>query len=250
MAPLRQDVPGRTRHRRVHAPASTARCRGLAPRPWPGRAIAILVQTVLAVGALPTVAAAQPSTAFGPSMTFIGGGVGVTSSAAEGRVQATAFPEGSLLAPRIEAGLALGRRVGLGLAFVPFTEINGSHNIALLAVSDRQREQAWVAELRLRAGATPRVAMDVVGGAGLLRQQREGTFACNFTCAVANTAEPSHTSPAFSVGLDVPLQLGPHLSLAALGRIYWMRRGRLDVNTWPRNNTVESAAFLTLRLTR
>ena len=140
--------------------------------------------------------------------------------------------------------------MGLGLAFVPFTEINGSHNIALLAVSDRQREQAWVAELRLRAGATPRVAMDVVGGAGLLRQQREGTFACNFTCAVANTAEPSHTSPAFSVGLDVPLQLGPHLSLAALGRIYWMRRGRLDVNTWPRNNTVESAAFLTLRLTR
>ena len=210
---------------------------------------AILAHATCAVCVLTPPAAAQPATAFGPSMTFIGGGVGVTSSDAEGRVRVTAFPERSLVAPRLEAGLALGRRVGLGLAFVPFTEIDGSHNIARLAVSDRQREQAWVAELRMRAGATPRLALDVVGGAGLLRQQREGAFISCFTCTAANIAEPRHTSPVFSAGLDVPLRFAPHVSLAAVARLFWMRRGLLDVQTWPRDNTTEAAVFLTLRLT-
>ena len=181
-------------------------------------------------------------------------GLGVTSSGTEGRVEVTAFPERRVVAPRIEAGLALGPRVGIGAAWVGFAEISGDHNIGRLAVTDRQREQAWVAELRLRLPALPLPAFDVVVGGGILRQQREGSYVttvCTPNCALTTvTAEPDRTSPVFTAGVDLPARLAPHVSLAASGRIYWMRRGELDVPTWPRDNSVEFAAFLALRLTR
>lgn len=223
------------------------------PRPRANRMFAILAHATWAIGVVTSVAAAQPAPAFGPSMTFIGGGVGVTSSGAQGRVQVTAFPERSLVAPRLEAGLALGRRVGLGLAFVPFAEIDGSHNIARLAVSDRQREQAWVAELRVRTSSTSRAPLDLVAGAGLLRQQREGQYTaatCGVSCFTTVMADPGRTSPVFTAGVDIPVRLGAHVSVAAVARVFWMRRGLLDVQTWPRDNTTEVAAFLTLRFTR
>ncbi len=210
----------------------------------------------MAVCLRPTGAAAQPPAAFGPSMTFVGAGLGVTSSGAEGRVTVTAFPERSLLSPRVEAGLAIGPHIGLGVSWVGFGEMNGDHNIARLPVTDRQRERAWVAELRLRALSAPHAAFDVVAGGGILRQQREGSYSvaatpCTPACAVtAVTAEPSRTSAVITAGFDLPARLAPHVSVAASGRIYWMRRGELDVLTWPRDNSVEFAAFLTLRLTR
>jgi hypothetical protein len=210
----------------------------------------------IAVCLLPHGAAAQSPAAFGPSMTFVGAGLGVTSSDAEGRVQVTAFPERSLFAPRVEAGLALGPRAGIGAAWVSFSEINGDHNIGRLAVTDRQREQAWVAELRLRLRSAPHAAFDVVAGGGLLRQQREGRYTvvaapCASACPVTTvTAEPSRSSPVVTAGFDLPVRLAPHVSLAASGRISWMHRGELDVSTWPRDDSVEFAAFLTLRLTR
>lgn len=196
----------------------------------------------------PIGAQAQPSAASGPSMMFVGAGLGVTSSGAEGRVQVTAFPERRLVAPRVEAGLALGQRAGIGAAWVGFGEINGDHNIARLPVEDRQREQAWVAELRLRALAATHAAFDIVAGGGILRQQREGALPTCPSCSAG--PEPSRTSPTFTAGFDLPARLAPHVSLAAAGRIYWMRRGELAIDTWPRDNSVEFAAFLTLRLTR
>lgn len=210
----------------------------------------------IAVGLLPSEAAAQSGGGSGASMTFVGAGLGVTSSGAEGRVEVTAFPERSLVAPRVEAGLTVGPRVGIGAAWVGFAEINGDHNIARLGVTDRQREQAWVAELRLRALSAPHAAFDVVAGGGILRQQREGSYSvaatpCAPSCLVTTvTAEPGRTSPVFTAGFDLPARLAPHVSIAASGRIYWMRRGELDVLTWPRDHSVEFAAFLTLRLTR
>jgi hypothetical protein len=205
---------------------------------------------------LPHAATAQSPAASGPSMTFVGAGLGVTSSGAAGRVEVTAFPERSLVAPRVEAGLAVGPRVGIGASWVGFAEINGDHNIARLPVEDRQREQAWVAELRWRALLAPYAAFDVVAGGGILRQQREGSYTvaaapCTPACPVTTvTAEPSRASPVFTAGFDLPARLAPHVSVAASGRIYWMRRGELDVLTWPRDNSVEFAAFLMLRLTR
>ena len=202
----------------------------------------------IAVCLRPAGATAQPPTAFGPSMTFVGAGVGVTSSGAEGRVEVTAFPERRLVAPRVEAGLAIAPRIGIGVAWVGFGEVNGDHNIARLPVEDRQREQAWIGEVRLRALSAPHAAFDVVAGGGILRQQREGALPTCPSCSAG--PEPSRTSPAFTAGFDLPARLAPHVSVAAAGRIYWMRRGELDVDTWPRDNSVEFAAFLTLRLTR
>lgn len=210
----------------------------------------------MAVSLLPTGAAAQPPAASGPSMTFVGAGLGVTSSGAEGRVAITAFPERSLVAPRVEAGLALGPRAGIGAAWVSFGEISGDHNIGRLAVTDGQREQAWAAELRLRLLSAPHAAFDVVAGGGILRQQREGSYTvvaapCASACPMTTvTAEPSRSSPVVTAGFDLPARLAPHVSVAAAGRIYWMRRGELDVPTWPRDNSVEFAAFFTLRVTR
>lgn len=202
----------------------------------------------IAVCLLPAGAAAQPIAASGPSMTFVGAGLGVTSSDAAGRVMVTAFPERTLWAPRIEAGIGLRPRVGVGVAWVGFAEIDGGHNIARLPVEDRQREQAWVGELRARLLSSAHAAFDIVGGAGLLRQQREGALPTCPSCSAG--PEPSRTSPVFTAGFDLPARLAPHVSLAASGRIYWMRRGEFDVDTWPRDNSVEFAAFLTLRLTR
>jgi hypothetical protein len=217
----------------------------------------LFASAFIALSLHPIGALAQPKAVFGPSMTFVGAGLGVTSSGAEGRVQRFAgTSERQVVAPRVEAGLALGPRVGIGAAWVSFAEINGDHNISRLAVTDRQREQAWVAELRLRLPAPPLAAFDVVVGGGILRQQREGSYSvaaapCSPPCTVTTvTAEPSRTSPVVTAGFDLPARLAPHVSVAASGRIYWMRRGELDVLTWPRDNSVEFAAFLTLRLTR
>ena len=216
-----------------------------------------LVAMCIAGWLLPHAAAAQPPAAFGPSMTFVGGGLGVTSSGAEGRVQRFAgTTERRIVAPRVEAGVALGPRLGIGAAWVGFPEINGDHNISRLAITDRQREQAWVAELRLRLAAPPFAAFDVVAGGGILRQQREGSYTvaaapCTPACPVTTvTAEPSRTSAVITAGFDLPARLAPRVGVAASGRIYWMRRGELDVLTWPRDNSVEFAAFLTLRLMR
>ena len=196
-----------------------------------------------------TAQTAQP-----PSLTFGGFGVGLASTDVRARVtETTADQEASLFSLRAEGGIRLGTRVGVGVAFIPFAELDGDHNIGRLAVTDRQREQLWIAEVRGRAASGSRAALDVVGVLGILRQQREGSYAaslCSSTgCVVdGDEAEPSRTSPAFGAGVDVPVRLGTHVSLAGVVRLLWLRRGELDVPTWPRGNSTSFSAVVSLRI--
>jgi hypothetical protein len=188
-----------------------------------------------------------------PSLTYVGFGAGVTTSDVRGRATVTAFPTRTPESLRLEAGLGIGRYLGVGLAFIPFPEIAANHNIGRVPVTDRQREQAWLGEVRGRMMATTRVAVDVVAGGGVLRQQREGSYqvaTCGPSCFTTVTAEPSRSSPVFTAGIDVPVRLGRHAGLAVVGRTLWMRRGLLDVSSWPRDDSTEYAAFVTLRITR
>jgi hypothetical protein len=199
----------------------------------------------IAVCLRPAGAAAQPPTAFGPSMTFVGAGVGVTSSGAEGRVEVTAFPERRLVAPRVEAGLAIAPRIGIGVSWVGFGEVNGDHNIARLPVEDRQREQAWIGEVGCAHVGAAR-AFDVVAGAASCASSARAP------CPPARRVRRAgavRTSPAFTAGFDLPARLAPPSA--------WRRpdestgcAGVSSTSTRPRDNSVEFAAFLTLRLTR
>ncbi len=213
-----------------------------------------LLLWILVLGApLPVLAQAPAAPASGPSMTFAGVAAGVTSTDIGSRVTKTASSEASVTSLRLEAGIALGSRMGVGAAFMPFAEVDGDHYLGRLLITDRQREQAWLGEVRVRAITTARSAVDLVAGAGLLRQQREGVYGqCDFVnaCTVFENPELHRSSPIVTAGVDIPTRLGPHISVAAVTRVLWMRRGRLDVPTWPRDNSTEISVMVSLRVTR
>ena len=135
---------------------------------------------------------------------------------------------------------------------MPFAEVTGDHYVGRLLITDRQREQAWLGEVRVRALTTPRSAVDLVVGGGLLRQQREGIYGqCDFVlaCTIVENSEPHRTSPIVIAGVDIPVRVAPHFSVAAVARVLWLRRGLLDVPTWPRDNSTEISAIFSLRIT-
>lgn len=89
-----------------------------------------------------------------------------------------------------------------------------------------QRERAVLGIVRIRAAAHRRIALDVAGGAGVLLQHHEASFApCFSGCEVSSVRTLDHTATAIAAGVDVPIHIARHFEMAATGRYYFLQCG-------------------------
>lgn len=117
-------------------------------------------------------------------------------------------------------------RVAIGAEAIDFGAATGETSGRTFHSTGEQRERALMGMMRVRAGGNDRVALDAVGGGGVLFQRHiAATEPCFDGCAAAFTTELSARSPAFVAGVDVPIRIASHFSIAALGRYYFLNRG-------------------------
>ncbi len=155
---------------------------------------------------------------------FFGGGVAPATDDAASRMRL--FGDGSSLVWLIESGAAVSSRVGVGVEFTRPTTLDAETSGRSFWASGRQRERILVGLLRARVTGSDRVALDLVGGAGVLLQHHEQRQApCFSGCADTIAEELDHQAPAFALGADVPLRVTPHVWLNAAIRWYALRRG-------------------------
>lgn len=113
----------------------------------------------------------------------------------------------------------------IGAEAIDFGAATGATSGRSFRSTGEQRERAILGLVRGRVAARERVAADLVGGAGVLFQRHMlAQQACFIECAPSFTGELTKRAPMFVFGFDVPVRLGPYLSIAAIGRYYFLRR--------------------------
>jgi hypothetical protein len=126
----------------------------------------------------------------------------------------------------IEGGARVAPRIGIGVEFVMPSTLTAETRGHTFDSTGTQDEQVLLGLIRGRAWATDRIAVDVLGGVGVLFQHHEQRNAPCFTgCAVTLQNDLDRRAPAFSLGADVPVRLAPHVAVSGLVRIYALRRG-------------------------
>ncbi|HZT77620.1 MAG TPA: hypothetical protein VFA27_13295, partial [Vicinamibacterales bacterium] len=108
-------------------------------------------------------------------------------------------------------------RVALGGEVVQPPAIAAGVGRAVQTIDETERETAVLAAVAVRAFAGRTVAVDVVAGGGVLISDRQihATLFIPPQDSESDTSEHK-TSPAFLVGLDVPLHAAAHLELVPL----------------------------------
>lgn len=125
-----------------------------------------------------------------------------------------------------EVSARLAPRLGIGVEAIDFGIATGETRGITFHSTGKQHERAIIGLLRARVVGSHRVALDVVGGGGVLFQRHLAeTATCFNGCTATSTTEFAHRAPAFVAGADVPIRVGGHLSIAAIGRYYVFRRG-------------------------
>ncbi len=168
-------------------------------------------------------ASAQPATpALALPRVFVGGGVTTATNDAGSRMRLFEDSRGIWF---LEGGAALSARFGLGVEFVQPTAVTTSTSGRFGTSWGRQEERALLGLVRGRVGATERIALDVVGGAGLLFQRHEIRFAPCIGCPLTPSGTLANQAPALAFGADIPVRVGRGLVVAGVARCYVLRRG-------------------------
>jgi hypothetical protein len=179
---------------------------------------------------------------------FLGAGLFVASDDASNRVR---FPDvNASRSPRftIEAAIVSAGRIGLGFEFSTLGTVTGSSNAACCILRDEQKETSVLAVVRGRAWRKNRLAVDVVGGMGVLFQHRETMVALRQVAGSAVTTVEDRKSPAFAIGADLPFFVAHHIALVPQIRFGFLRRGELDTPNVTRASSQTSAVGLTGRV--
>ena len=203
-------------------------------------------------------AQAQPArTVVALPSAFVGAGFGLSTNDAESRMRL--FEEKVATALVVEAGAALGARVGIGVEYSQPSAATAFTTVGLgrAQIAGRQEERVVVGLLRGRLAGTEHWALDIVGGAGVLFQHHEsgGCVPAVTRCEDTGGLALDERAPAFVVGLDVPVRAARHFELVAALRIHSLRRGEhtsaQDINlSWQYEwrSTTRAAATLNGRL--
>lgn len=155
---------------------------------------------------------------------FAGVGVGFSSKDADSRMRL-----GSDVSPvvwLIEGGVSFSSRVGLGVEFVRVGDATGSTSGNGWTSSGTQQERHLIGLMRGRLFGGTHLALDVVGGVGVLMQHHERLEALCYV-GVCNPRSDTldENSRAFAFGADVTLGGNRHFSVVTLARYYVLERG-------------------------
>ncbi len=187
---------------------------------------------VVCLRAIPAVA----QTAVAPLPTaFVGLAFGPTTSDAPNRMRLYRDDPATVWA--VEAGAALGDRVGIGVEFSQASAVKASTTIGAgrAQIAGRQEERVLLGMLRARIIGERRWAVDVLGGAGVLFQHHE-TGGCEPAvreCEVTNGPFLDERAPAFVAGVEIPVRLAGYFAVVPTVRGYFLRRGELTFITHP-----------------
>jgi hypothetical protein len=155
---------------------------------------------------------------------FVGAGVAPATDDADSRMRLVG--DTSPLMWVIEGGARVAPRIGVGVEFVMPSTLTAETRGHTFDSTGRQEERVLLGLIRGRAWASDRIAVDVLGGAGVLFQHHEErTAPCFSGCAFTVQNDLDRRAPAFSVGADVPIRLAPHVAVSGLVRFYALQRG-------------------------
>ena len=179
--------------------------------------------TIVLVLCMPSGTQAQEPAPAPLPRAFVGAGLGPATDDNASRMRLA--DAGSSMLWFVEGGAGLSSRLGLGAEFVQTRVLTGATAGRSSNESGRQRERMVMGLLRARAAARGEVAIDVVGGGGLLFQHHELRRApCFSGCADSVRELIDLRAPAFVLGADVPCRLGRHIGLSVVTRYYGLRR--------------------------
>jgi hypothetical protein len=154
---------------------------------------------------------------------FVGAAIAPATNDADSRMRLV--EDGRSFLWLVEAGAALSGRIGIGAELAQASAVTGSTSGRSFNESGRQEERTLIGLIRTRAAGTDRVALDVVGGAGVLFQHHELRSApCFSGCADTRREALDRQAPAFALGADVPFRVGRHVAVTVLTRYYALRR--------------------------
>ena len=207
-------------------------------RPWTRPCAWIVARTVsiAAVSLVPAALAAgqtvaRPAAAL--PVVFVGAGFGPSTNDASSRMRL--YEDGLATTWIVDGGVAVADRIGLGVEYsrpsaaTAFTTFGAGR----FQSSGRQEEQALIGVLRMRLTATPRWALDVVGGAGVLFQHHASGLCepAQAACDAADGPSRDEHALALAAGADVPITLARHFAIVPAVRAYWLRRGEHTSDT-------------------
>ena len=120
----------------------------------------------------------------------------------------------------IGAAIFVAPRLALGGDWVRLGKVTAPGGTSRNQIEEEHREHAWLGTVRVRPVRTATGAVDVVFGAGVVRQSRATAFIGN--SAADRTMDSA--SPAFSARIELPIALAKHLSIAPSLGLYFLRR--------------------------
>lgn len=167
---------------------------------------------------------------------FIGGGASLATNDSEHRMRLGDQTMPAVFA--VEAAARIAPRIAIGAEFMQPADSEGVTQGQGFQSFGEQRERAIIGTLRARLAGSGPVALDAVGGAGVLFQHHELRLSpCFSGCEVLVVETMTNRAPAFLAGADVPVRLGGHFGIAATGRIYFLNRGE-HVTVDPRTELI------------
>jgi hypothetical protein len=192
---------------------------------------------------------ARGQTARSASITdhgFVGVGVFGAGDDSFNRVR---FPDQS--SPHVflfEANFFRAGRAAFGVELLNLGTVTGAYDALCCILRDKQKEISVLGVFRERAWRRNRLTVDIIGAAGVLLQHRETNDSDRSLPTTTISTIEDRRSPAFAVGVDLPLLLARHVALAPQVRLYFLQRGGLDTANVTRASSLRPTIGLSGRV--
>jgi hypothetical protein len=159
---------------------------------------------------------------------FVGGGIGAARGdfVNRDRFGSRVLTPHPSLVWFVETDVGRVGRIAFGAEFVNLGEVRGRFDAACCIERNSQKEAALLGVLRVRSGGIGPLAVDVIGGLGMLLQKSVSTGGLRFPPTETTTTEKARSS-AFGIGVDLPVQINTRIAVVPLMRLYFLQRERI-----------------------